>query len=248
MASLSALKKFNDFENRHYTFQQYDLPYQELTCVTTENGRHYVSPNGVKLTSVTTMLGRTGDHTWLEQWRDKLGHEAADIETQRCADRGEAFHLACELYLKNRPMLEVVQAAGQYMFMFKQVFPHLNKMTKIYAQEIPLYSEQLGLAGRVDLIGIYEGRPAIIDFKTSNTLKTKGMIEDYSIQLCLYSCMFQQMFGVKIDRLINIISNESALVPTVIEFDRKEIVSKMLDRVRLYHRMDKEQNGIWPDR
>ncbi|WPJ72030.1 hypothetical protein DEEACLCL_00005 [Salmonella phage CRW-SP2] len=247
MASLSSLRKMNDFENRHYTFQQYELPYKELTCVTTENGRHYVSPEGVKLTSVTTMLGRTGDHTWLEAWRDKLGIEAAEAETQRCADRGESFHLACELYLKNRPMLEVVKAAGEYMFMFKQVFPYLNKMTKIYAQEIPLYSVKLGLAGRVDLIGVYEGKPAIIDFKTSNTLKTKGMIEDYSIQLCLYSCMFQEMFGVKIERLINIISNESVLVPTVIEFARSEILDKMFDRVRLYHRMDKEQNGIWPD-
>lgn len=246
MSNLQALRKLNDFENRHYTFQQYALPFKELECVTTENGRHYVSPTGVKLTSVTTMLGRTGDHKWLEAWREKLGHEEAEKETQRCADRGEAFHLACELYLKNRPMIEVVQAAGPYMFMFKQVFPHLNKMTKIYAQEIPLYSEVLGLAGRVDLIGVYEGKPAIIDFKTSNTLKTAGMIEDYSIQLCLYSVMFEQMFGVRIERLINIISNESVMVPTVIEFARKDILKKMFERVRLYHKMDKEQNGIWP--
>ncbi|QQO38975.1 hypothetical protein [Salmonella phage SPHG3] len=249
MVSLQALRKLNDFENRHHTFQQYSLPFKELTCVTTENGRHYVSPTGVKLTSVTTMLGRTGDHTWLEAWRDKLGHEAADIETHRCADRGEKLHLACELYLKNRPMKEVLEAAGEYVFMFKQVFPYLNKMSKIYAQEIPLYSEVLGLAGRVDLIGVYEGiRPSIIDFKTSNTLKTRSMIEDYSIQLCLYSVMFQQMFNVKIERLINIISNENALVPTIIEFDRKDVISKMFDRVRLYHKMDKEQKGIWADR
>lgn len=248
MPSLQALRKLNDFENRHYTFQQYELPYKELTCVTTENGRHYVSPEGVKLTSVTTMLGRTGDHTWLEAWRDKLGHDAADLETIRCAERGEKLHLACELYLKNRPMKEVLEAAGEYMFMFKQLFPYLNKMTKIYAQEIPLYSVRLGLAGRVDLIGIYEGIPTIIDFKTSNTLKTEGMIEDYSIQLCLYSCMFQEMFGVKINRLINMISNENALVPTIIEFSREHIVPKMLDRVKLYHRMDAAQNGIWPDR
>lgn len=248
MSRLQALRKSNDFETRHYTFQQYELPYKELTCVTNENGRHYVSPTGVKLTSVTTMLGRTGDHTWLDAWVEKLGVEAAATEAQRCADRGEAVHLACELYLKNAPMAEVIAAAGPYFFMFKQLFPYLNRMTKIYAQEIPLYSEVLGLAGRVDLIGVYNGTPAIIDFKTSNTLKTRDMIEDYSIQLCLYSVMFQQMFGVKIERLINIISNENGLLPTVIEFERKDILHKMFERVRLYHRMDKEQNGIWPNR
>lgn len=245
MASLQSLKKLNDFDNRYHTFQQYSLPYKELTCVTNENGRHYVSPNGVKLTSVTTMLGRTGDHTWLEAWREKLGVEAADAETERCAVRGEAVHLACELYLKNRPMKEVIEAAGAYMFMFKQLFPYLNRMTKIFAQEIPLYSEELELAGRVDLIGVYEGRPAIVDFKTSNVIKTRDMIEDYSIQLCLYSCMFQQMFGMKIERLVNIISNEKSMNPTVIEFNRRDILPKMFERVKLYHKMNKEQNGIW---
>lgn len=248
MSQLRVLKNINNIEERQYTFQQYELPYKELTCVTNENGRHYVSPTGVKLTSVTTMLGRTSDHTWLDAWVERLGVEQAAIETQRCADRGEAVHLACELYLKNAPMKDVVAAAGQYLFMFMQLFPYLNRMTKIYAQEIPLYSEVLGLAGRVDLIGVYNGTPAIIDFKTSNTLKTRDMIEDYSIQLCLYSVMFQQMFNVKIERLINIISNENGLLPTVIEFDRKDILPKMFERVRLYHRMDKEQNGIWADR
>lgn len=245
MASLQALRQANDFTRRQKDFEQRILPYQELVCVTTDNGRHYLSPNGVKLTSVTTMLGRTGDHTWLEAWREKLGAEAADAETQRCADRGEAVHLACELYLQNKPMSEVVAAAGNYFFMFKQLLPYLNRMSKIFAQEIPLYSEILGLAGRVDLIGAYMGEPAIIDFKTSNIIKTKGMIEDYSIQLCLYSVMLQQMFGLKVNRLINIIANEGSMNPTVIEFDRREILPIMFDRVRLYHRMDAECNGIW---
>lgn len=248
MASLQSLKDRNDFSKRHVNFQQYALPFKELTCVTNENGRHYVSPTGVKLTSVTTMLGRTGDHTWLEAWRGKLGAEAADLETERCAVRGEAVHLACELYLNNAPMDEVLAAAGEYVFLFKQLFPYLNKMTKIYAQEIPLFSEVLGLAGRVDLIGIYNGQISIIDFKTSNVMKTRGMIEDYSIQLCLYSVMFQQMFNIKIEKLVNIISNESSLLPTVVEFNRDDILPKMFERVRLYHRMDKEQNGVWPDR
>lgn len=236
----------NDFSTRQKEFEQRPLPYKELVCVTTDLGRHYVSPNGVKLTSVTTMLGRTGDHTWLEAWRDKLGIEAANAETQRCADRGEAVHLACELYLKNRPMEEVVAASGDYFFMFKQLYPYLNKMSKIFAQEIPLYSETLGLAGRVDLIGAYNGEPAIIDFKTSNSLKTRGMIEDYSIQLCLYSAMLEQMYGLRVNKLVNIISNENDLRPTVIEFNRRDVLGKMFDRVRLYHKMDKECGGVWP--
>lgn len=245
MVSLGALRKLTDTKERHVTFQQYALPFKELECVTTDAGRWYVSPNGVKLTSVTTMLGRTGDHTWLDAWREKLGAEAADAETQRCADRGESVHLACELYLQNKPMDECLKAAGDYVFMFLQLKPHLDKITKVYAQEIPLYSERLGLAGRVDCIAVYQGIPCILDFKTSNIMKTRGMIEDYSIQLCLYSAMFQEMFGVKIERLVNVISNESSPLPTVIEFERKDVISKMMDRVRLYHKMDQERGGKW---
>ncbi len=66
MASLQALRKLNDFENRHHTFQQYELPYKELECVTTENGGHYASQTGANLTSVPTMIGRTGNHEWQE--------------------------------------------------------------------------------------------------------------------------------------------------------------------------------------
>lgn len=243
--SLADLKRKSDPNYRDVFFQQYKIPFQELECVTTDNGRWYVSPNGKRLTSVTTMLGRSGDHTWLEAWRDRLGHTEADAETQRCADRGEGVHLACELYLKNSPMSAVYEAAGSYTFMFNQLRPYLDKITKVYVQEIPLYSEVLGLAGRVDLIAVYNGRPFIIDFKTSNTMKTRSMIEDYSIQLCIYSVMFQEMFGHKIGNLMNMISNEAALKPTMIEFNRDNVLPLMFDRIRLYRQMDAERGGDW---
>ncbi|AVO22952.1 exonuclease [Erwinia phage vB_EamM-Bue1] len=242
---LGSLRQQTRLLERTHTFEQYKLPYKELECVTTENGRHYISPNGKKLTSVTTMLGRSSDHGWLDEWRERLGAAAADAETQRCADRGEAVHLACELYLGNAPMEKVRAAAGNYFFMYKQLHPHLNKVTKVYAQEIPLYSETLGLAGRVDFVGVYNGKACILDFKTSNLNKTRGMIEDYSIQLCLYSFMFEEMFGKRIDTLINVISNERSPVATVIEFNRNDVAEKAIERVKLYRKMDAERGGDW---
>lgn len=244
---LGALRRYSAMKERTKFFPQYKLPYQELECVTTENGRHYISPNGIKLTSVTTMLGRSSDHGWLDEWRERLGAEAADAETQRCADRGEAVHLACELYLRNEPLEKVIEAAGSYLFLFKQLRPYLDKVDKVYAQEIPLYNEVFQLAGRVDFVGVYEGIPTILDFKTSNVFKTRGMIEDYSIQLCLYSMMFERMFGHKIERLVNIISNEKGINPTVIEFRRKDVAIKALERIKLYRQMDTERGGIWVD-
>lgn len=245
MISLDSLKRTSGLDKRAKTFPQYELPFVNLECVTTENGRYYISPTGKKLTSVTTMLGRSGDHSYLEEWRNRLGAEAADAETERCAVRGEAVHLSCELYLKNHPMEEVNATAGIYLPMFRQLLPHLNCIDKVWGQEIPLYSDILELAGRVDFFGVYQGTPVILDFKTSNQLKTVEMIEDYSIQLCCYSIMIEEMFKVRIDRLINIISNEKSSSPTVIEFQRKDVIAKTFERIRQYRKMDEERGGNW---
>ena len=51
--------------------------------------------------------------------------------------------------------------------MFYHAKPELDKINNIHAIERTLYSEYLGLAGRVDCIGEYDGELAVIDFKTS---------------------------------------------------------------------------------
>lgn len=245
MISLNSLRKQIDPTRRGKTFPHEFVVYQELECVTTDNGRHYVSPNGVKLTSVTTMLGRSGDKGWLEAWVDKLGVEAAELETQRCADRGEGVHLSCELYLRNELMEKVLSSSGSYQHMFLQLRPFLDKIGVVKALEIPLYSETLGLAGRVDCIAFYQGVLYVIDFKTSNKIKTRGMIQDYAIQLCLYSMMYEEMFGERINKLVNFISNENHPTPTILEFDRKDVIHATIDRVKLYREMEKQNGGNW---
>ena len=50
--------------------------------------------------------------------------------------------------------------------MFHHATPYLDKINNIHAIERTLYSEYLGLAGRVDCIAEYEGELAVIDFKT----------------------------------------------------------------------------------
>ena len=58
--------------------------------------------------------------------------------------------------------------------MFHHAAPYLDKINNIHAIERTLYSEYLGLAGRVDCIAEYEGELAVIDFKTSEKLNLKS--------------------------------------------------------------------------
>ena len=64
---------------------------------------------------------------------------------------------------------------------------------QVYAQEAALYSEHLGLAGRVDCVGEFDGVPSIIDFKTSKKLKKKDSITNYFIQESAYAIMWEEL-------------------------------------------------------
>jgi ATP-dependent exoDNAse (exonuclease V) beta subunit len=60
--------------------------------------------------------------------------------------------------------------------MFHHAAPYLDKINNIHAIERTLYSEYLGLAGRVDCIAEYEGELAVIDFKTSEKIKPEKVV------------------------------------------------------------------------
>lgn len=84
---------------------------------------------------------------------------------------------------------------------------HLDSyLEETWYQEVPLYSNQLGVAGRVDLIGLYDGAPAIIDFKTSRKWKKKEWIEDYFMQATFYSMAFFELDGYPIKDIAILIS------------------------------------------
>ena len=51
-----------------------ELP--ELSAVTLPTGRTYQTPTG-RYPSITTILGKTGDNTWLERWKAAVGEEEA---------------------------------------------------------------------------------------------------------------------------------------------------------------------------
>lgn len=218
------------------TFRHRPVPFEELDCVTTDNGRYYVAPDGTKLHSMTTMLGLTSDKEYLEEWREAVGDEAADKEMKRCSVRGEGVHFACEHYVNNEPMEKVVGECSGYVYMFEQIKKELDtRLGLVIVQEIPLYSYKMKVAGRVDLIGYWDGELAVIDFKTSNKEKTKEDCEDYAIQLCGYAVMFYEMFGIRIKKLVNIISTEGRTEATVIEYTTKEVLPLLASRTVKFH-------------
>jgi len=126
----------------------------ELECKTTESIRLYNLPNGnwvPSITSVTSFYNRQ----IFAKWRQRVGLEEANRITKRATARGTDFHQVCQDYLENKELVwDNYQVLTKHMFHHAK--PYLDKINNIHAIERTLYSEYLGLAGRVDCIAEYE--------------------------------------------------------------------------------------------
>ena len=172
--------------------------------------RYYVTPSGNKLPSVTTVIGAQKKEEILK-WRKKVGEEAANKISKQASSRGTNVHTLCERYLNNDKLGNIMPDAKE---MFHSLVPLLDKIDNIHYQEQALWSEQLGLAGRVDCIAEYDGVLSVIDFKTSKRIKTRDKILDYFWQECAYALMYEELVGEPINQLVTImaVDNEQPLL------------------------------------
>jgi genome maintenance exonuclease 1 len=206
-----------------------------LDLKTTEGnqGRFYLTPTGGRYPSVTTVLGY-GEKPWLKEWRESMGAEKADAEMTRAATRGTAVHLMVERHLQNDPD-PTVGNINEHVLEFKSLKLALKNVDNIVMQEAALYSDTLRLAGRVDCIAEYNGKLAIIDFKTSTNTKTEHMIYDYYLQTTAYALMFEELYGIVIPELVIIMSVEKGL-PLVYRNQTDKFIAPLCERINTYHR------------
>ena len=172
-----------------------------ISDTTTSAGRTYHTPSG-DLPSVTTVLSILSRDD-IAAWRERVGFEKADEVLRRAGVRGTRFHNLCETYLKN----EAISYSNPLeQEMFGTIRPILDSnITEIYGLELPLYSEYLGIAGRCDCFAMWQGRVAIIDFKTSLRTKTKDKILSYFLQATAYCIMIEERTGIPVDRFAIVI-------------------------------------------
>ena len=174
----------------------------ELEKKETNGLRLYNLPNGDWVPSITSVTSFYNRQVFVE-WRKKIGEEKANQITRQATARGTDFHLICQDYLENKELdRNDYQPASK--FMFHHVKEELDKINNIHAIERTLYSEYLGIAGRVDCIAEYEGELAIIDFKTSGKIKPEKWIEQYFVQETAYACMYYELTGIPVTKLITL--------------------------------------------
>ncbi len=220
-----------------FLYENLEFGYDDLSSSTTTGGRHYNTPEG-KYPSVTTVLSILSEES-IAAWRKRVGEDEAEKIGYRARTRGTAVHSIIERYLKNED-INKSEWPPHIVQSFLNVKPILdNKLGKIYGIEKALYSKYLGLAGRVDCVGEWEGVPSIIDFKTSRKIKKKEWIENYFIQESAYAIMFEERTGLPIPNIVTLIDvdNDS---PQVFVEHRDNWTKKLLKTIEEY-----KQRKFW---
>lgn len=170
----------------------------------TENGsRKYVTPNGDAYPSVTTILSAYNKKA-IQEWRERVGEEAANKISTQASSRGTRLHSLCETYLLNElSPLKLNSVMPDAKELFVKIKPKLDaNIGKIYSLEQALYSDKLKIAGRVDCIAEWNGELSVIDFKTAAKEKNEDWIQNYFMQCSAYAEMFEERTGRPINQIV----------------------------------------------
>ena len=204
---------------------------QDLSSETFPDGRRYYKlPDGTKLPSVTTVIGAQKKHIF-QAWRNKVGEDVANAITKKATSRGTNVHTLCERYLNNDSLGDIMPDAKE---MFVSLKPLLNRINNIHYQECALWSTKLGMAGRVDCIGEFDGVLSVIDFKTSKKIKSKDMIEDYFWQTSAYSLMYEELIGVPINNLVILMAVENEQ-PLLFQEKTEDHIKGLVKAIKFYN-------------
>jgi genome maintenance exonuclease 1 len=215
--------------------------YPELTT-SNELGYRWYHTKGGAYPSITTVLGATKSPeaaAALENWRNSMGHEAADAFSKAATDHGTMVHLLAERGFNGEDPYAPVNGEPvptKAVTAYRALSLKLKKVTRVYGQEMSLYSNTLQVGGRCDLAGEYKKVPAIMDFKTSGRIKGYENIEDYPLQLAFYAIAHNELFGTNINRGI-ILMTVGEGFPMEFSYNLDEYYEPLAKRVEQFYQL-----------
>lgn len=175
--------------------------YKAINRITQPSGiRHYHCPETDTLVpSVTTILDATMDKSGILEWKEFVGEKKAEQIKQEATELGSFVHEHIEKYIMDveRPRGTHIMRVQAKKMADQIIINGLKHVDEVWGQEVGLYYPGL-YAGTTDLVGIYKGKPAIMDHKTAKKIRTRDMIEAYFYQISAYALAHNTLFGTDI--------------------------------------------------
>ena len=194
--------------------------------------RTYLTPNGDRYASVTSMLGLTKNDDFLGRWENKLGNNYNFWHELRTGEKISKEDLKDIAHKIGRDIAERSSTRGNYMhdtleqytlgnkldyradkaFLVENLAPLLNeKLGKIHLVEGQLWSDTLELAGTLDLCAYWDNQLSIIDYKNSLKPRTDKFNQDYYVQSCIYATMVYERYGLMPQKIVILVSINNPL-------------------------------------
>ena len=208
---------------------------------TEEHGSRTYDVLGLRLPSVTTILSRTKDQSYLDKWKAKVGHEEAERIKNYSSSRGTAMHKFLEKYIEGVGYEDLTPLGQEAKIMAQKIIDTgLKNITEYYGSEVALYYHGL-YAGATDLVCMHNGMESIIDFKQANRPKRKEWIDDYYLQIAAYAMAHDHMHGSQIRQgVIMICTPDSYYQEFKIQDEElKKYRHKFLERLSQYYVQNK---------
>jgi len=221
------------------------FPYNEMKKVSVDGKRRYLTPDGFKVPSVTTILDATKSEESvkaLQNWRNNIGHKKAAEITTEAAGRGTRMHKWIENYIKD----DIIGDPGSNPYsqtshmMAKQIIEKgLINCNEYWGTEVSLHFPEV-YAGTTDLCGVHAGAEAIMDHKQSNKPKKREWIDDYFVQTAAYAIAHNEVFNTKIRKGVIFMC-----VPPIQAADHTWSTPQYLEFIVEGNEFDKYENLWW---
>ena len=207
----------------------------EMSAEMVDGKRVYLTPEGNKYPSITTVIGNNAKKkAGIARWRQRVGEEKANAISARSTGRGTKYHSIAEDYFNNSLDLKKYNKFPLPVLMFHHSRDTLDRINNIYLQEAALYSNHLEVAGRVDCIAEFDGELSIIDFKTAAEPKQERYLYDYFVQETAYACCLQELYGVTVKQLVTIVACENGETQVKVIPPKKEFLLTLMQYIDEY--------------
>ena len=116
----------------------------------------------------------------------------------------------------------------------------LVDLEELWGSEVHLYYPGL-YAGTTDVVGVYKGKPSIVDFKQTNKPKKEEWVGDYKLQLAAYAMAHNIEYSTNISQGIILMCTpppQLIFQKFVIDGDEfKNYQDKFLEKVNQFNSM-----------
>ena len=164
----------------------------------TDQGSRTYEVGGFNLPSVTTILNKTKDQSYLTKWKDRVGHDEAQRIFNLSSKRGTAMHKFLEKHIEGYGYEDLTPIGREAAPMAKKIIDvGLAPVSEYYGSEVTLYYPGL-YAGTTDLVCRHNDMDTIADFKQSNRPKREEWVQDYYLQIAAYAMAHDYVYKSKI--------------------------------------------------